>query len=153
MPFQSKPYLRLANAAAAIVLAISISACQSATPTPKPSGFPTTVPAPVVGTPPSRMQVAPVQGTPMDFTKPQAIGSRIDQVEASTHQARAAPGIFCKQIPHVHSLDRLVMLTKGVPGSALREWNCTARHRVTSLAFQRFFMCFLLPDRIAIPRA
>jgi Tol biopolymer transport system component len=64
MPFQSKPYVRLAIAAAAIVLAIAIVACQSAIPTPKPSGFPTTVPAPVVGTPPSRLQVAPVQGTP-----------------------------------------------------------------------------------------
>ena len=65
------------------------------------------------------------------------------------HQARAAPGIFRKQIPHMHGLDRLVMLTKGIPGSALREWNCTARHRITSLAFQRFPMWSLLPDAVA----
>lgn len=64
MPFQLKPSVRLAIAAAALVLAGSIAACQSATPTPKPPAFPTTAPAPVVGTPPSRLQVAPVQGTP-----------------------------------------------------------------------------------------
>src|SRR5512146_2199668 len=45
-------------------LALATAACGSATPTPKPGAFPTTVPAPVVGTPPARLQVAPVQGTP-----------------------------------------------------------------------------------------
>jgi Tol biopolymer transport system component len=64
MPFQLKPFVRLAIAAVALVLAGSIAACQSATPTPKPLNFPTTAPAPVAGTPPSRLQVAPVQGTP-----------------------------------------------------------------------------------------
>jgi hypothetical protein len=56
---------------------------------------------------------------------------------------RAAAGIFRKQIPHLHGLDRLVMLTKGVPGSALREWNCTARHHITSLAriIHELFCC------------